>query len=69
MSSFNGNAEKSGVVYVPAAEFLDVANVIASLVSAPNAVPIGDLVVAVREGELQLGDATGSYGVRVFRAP
>lgn len=66
MTDFNGNAQHEDVVYVPAQDFLDVANVISRLVSAPNARDVGELTVAVRDGELHLGDESGSYGVRRF---
>lgn len=61
MKLFNRNAHVESAVYVPAEHYLYVSNVIRTLTE--NGVPIRDLFVAVRDGELQLGDETGSYGV------
>lgn len=47
---------------VPAEHIKHVAAVITELES--NGVPPGDLFVAVSDGELELRDETGSYGVR-----
>lgn len=64
MKTFNGNAHIENTVYVPAAEYMHVADVIRALTQSNAATK--DLFVAVREGELQLGDETGSYGIHCY---
>lgn len=66
MANFNGNAQSPEAVYVPAEQYMHVAEVIRKLTSPPNAVPIDLLSVAVRKGALQLGDENGSYGVHMW---
>lgn len=64
MSNFNGNAVRDGTVYVPAEDYMHVANTIRSLME--RGVSIRDLQVAVGKGRLQLGDETGSYGIHMW---
>lgn len=64
MPNFNGNSVREDTVYVPAEQYMHVANAIRSLTE--KGVPIRGLSVAVGKGRLQLGDDTGSYGVHMW---
>jgi hypothetical protein len=51
-------------IYVPAKDYMHVAGIIRTLTE--NGVLMESLSISVRAGELELGDATGSYGNRTW---
>jgi hypothetical protein len=53
-------------INVPAKDFEDVAKAITGL--AADGLPVGEMYVAVRDGEMELMDGDASYGVRTWES-